>query len=136
MLWDVVATVAVLGVGVVEQDIDPSRSLKAYDDLFDDATVPLPSVSARCASDEEFGRQRLDGVNPFLLRRCSALPDNFPVDQATVAALLPSGQDLATLRDAGRLYLLDLAILDGIAAAPDASCAPRCASSMSMQSRA
>ncbi len=136
MLWDVVATVAVLGVGVVEQDIDPSRSLKAYDDLFDDATVPLPSVSARCASDEEFGRQRLDGVNPFVLRRCSALPDNFPVDQATVAALLPSGQDLATLRDTGRLYLLDLAILDGIVAAPGRFlCAPMCLFHVDAQSR-
>ena len=34
---------------------------------------------ARWATDEEFGRQILNGVNPIVIRRCSALPDNFPV---------------------------------------------------------
>lgn len=136
MLWDMVATVAALGVGVVGQELDATRGLQAYDDLFDDATVPLPSVSARCASDAEFGRQRLDGVNPFLLRRCTTLPNNFPVEQAAVAALLPSGQDLAALGAAGRLYLLDLAILDGIAAAPGRFlCAPMCLFCVDDQSR-
>jgi hypothetical protein len=36
------------------------------------------------------------------------------VTQSTVASLLEDGPDLASLRDSGRLYLLDLAILDGV----------------------
>ena len=127
MLWDMVATVAELGLGGIEEEFDPSRNLRAYDDFFGDDKLALPPVSARYASDEEFGRQRLDGVNPFLLRRCDALPDHFPVKQADVASLLTNGSDLASLRDAGRLYLLDLAVLDGVAAAPGRFlCAPMC----------
>ncbi len=136
MLWDAAATVVTLGIGVVRKELDAARGLKGYDDLFAGATLPLPAVSARFASDEEFGRQRLDGVNPFLLRRCTVIPDNFPVEPQTVAALLPGGQDLAALRDAGRLYLLDLAILDGIAAAPGRFlCAPMCLFYVDGQSR-
>ena len=136
MLWDAAATVVMVGVGIVRKEFDSARGLKGYDDLFDGATLPLPAVSARFASDEEFGRQRLDGANPFLLRRCTVIPDNFPVEPQTVAALLPGGQDLAALRDAGRLYLLDLAILDGIAAAPGRFlCAPMCLFYVDGQSR-
>ncbi len=128
LAWDIAGTVVALGLGAIEKTFDPSRSLRAFDDFFDDnSLLDLPSVSARYASDEEFARQRLDGVNPFLLRRCEAIPANFPVDQAIVAPVLGEGPDLATLRGAGRLYLLDLGVLDGIAAAPGRFlCAPMC----------
>jgi len=127
MLWDMAATVAGLGLGMIEKKFDPSRNLRAYDDFFSDATLPLPAVSSRYATDEEFGRQRLNGVNPFFIRRCLAIPDHFPVEQAAVGSLLTNGQSLTSLRDIGRLYILDLAILDGIASAPGRFlCAPMC----------
>ena len=114
MKWDIYKMMAELGLGAFEQEFDPSRSLDAYEDFFGDLRPPLPSVSARYETDEEFARQRLDGVNPFLLRRCDVIPDNFPVKQETVASLLSSAPDLASLRDAGRLYLLDLSVLDQV----------------------
>jgi hypothetical protein len=127
MHWDIADMLVEVGLGAIELKFDPSRSLNAYKDFFGHVNTPLPSVHARYESDEEFGRQRLDGVNPFLLRRCVAIPDNFPVKQDTVASLLPSGRDLASLRDAGSLYLLDLSILEHVPVVPGRFvCAPIC----------
>ena len=127
MFWDIAEMVVGLGLGAIEEEFDPSRSLTAYEHFFGGLRPPLPSVCARYERDEEFARQRLDGVNPFLLRRCDALPDNFPVKQETVSSLLAGKPDLASLRDAGRLYLLDLSILDQVPVVEGRHvCAPMC----------
>ncbi|MFM2121493.1 MAG: hypothetical protein RL722_2961, partial [Pseudomonadota bacterium] len=63
-----------------------------------------------------FARQRLDGINPYLLRRITAIPQNFPVTEATVAGLLPGGLTLDRLLGQGRLFLLDYEILQGLSA--------------------
>lgn len=118
MEWDVVQIAAELGLGAIIKEFDPSKSLEAYRDFFGPGKATLPSVVQRYASDEEFGRQRLDGINPFLIKRCDVIPDHFPVKQSTVASLLEDGSDLASLRDSGRLYLLDLAILEGVEPVP------------------
>ncbi len=127
MYWDIAEMLVEVGLGAIELKFDPSRSLNAYKDFFGDLNTPLPSVHTRYDSDEEFGRQRLDGVNPFLLRRCDTIPDHFPVKQETVAPLLAGGLDLASLRDAGRLYLLDLSILEQVPVVPGRFlCTPMC----------
>jgi arachidonate 5-lipoxygenase len=91
------------------------RGLAAYDDFY--PLLPEPSVSRRFKDDREFGRQRLNGVNPHTIRRCEAMPPGFAVDDRTVADLL-EGQTLAQAMAARRLYLVDYGILAGIPIVP------------------
>ena len=44
--------------------------------------------ASRWITDEEFGRQILNAVNPIVIRKCSTLPDNFPVTHDMVKSSL------------------------------------------------
>ena len=50
--------------------------------------------ASRWTSDVEFGRQILNGVNCVIIKRCTELPDNFPVKNEMVKNLLSRGLTL------------------------------------------
>ena len=68
--YDVVGTVvnALVGrVAWVRDGVKENNQLKHYDDFY--PLRPKPAVSARWRTDSEFARQRLNGVNPLLIKR-------------------------------------------------------------------
>ncbi|XP_010772269.1 arachidonate 12-lipoxygenase, 12R-type-like, partial [Notothenia coriiceps] len=71
-------------------------------------------VQEHWKEDTFFGYQYLNGINPMLIRRCTALPENFPV---TDDMLFPDGQSrLADEMKNGNIFLLDYKRLDGLKA--------------------
>ena len=53
-----------------------------------------PAVRDCFDSDLEFGRQRLAGLNPLYIRRCDGIPEQFDVDEETVAGLLDRAEQM------------------------------------------
>ncbi|XP_035856499.1 hydroperoxide isomerase ALOXE3-like [Sander lucioperca] len=71
-------------------------------------------VQEHWKEDAFFGYQYLNGTNPMLIRRCSALPDNFPVTDDMV---FPRGQgSLRNEMKKGNIFLCDYKLLDGVKA--------------------
>ncbi|QDZ20234.1 lipoxygenase [Chloropicon primus] len=71
-------------------------------------------------TDEELGRQLMNGVHPLWFRKCTVIPRKFKVDDETLSGLLPPGRTLAQEMEAGHIFILDYEILEGISTAPGA----------------
>ncbi|XP_038128776.1 arachidonate 12-lipoxygenase, 12S-type [Cyprinodon tularosa] len=63
-----------------------------------------------------FGYQCLNGSNPRMIKRCTKLPENFPVTSDMVQSSMPAKTSLDKELRAGNIYLLDYAIMEGIPA--------------------
>ena len=79
--------------------------LRHYDTLY--ALRRPPRVMDNWRSDREFARQRLNGINPFLITCIAELPEHFPVAADHLRGVLPDGVTLAQLLDERRLFLCD-----------------------------
>ena len=56
---------------------------------------PKGEMCRMVQDDLDFGKMFLHGPNPTILRRCTQLPENFPVDDAEVSILLDRGRPLS-----------------------------------------
>uniref|UniRef100_A0A669EFM6 Hydroperoxide isomerase ALOXE3 n=1 Tax=Oreochromis niloticus TaxID=8128 RepID=A0A669EFM6_ORENI len=75
-------------------------------------SVTSDYVQKHWKDDAFFGYQFLNGVNPILIRRCTALPDNFGVTDEMVFS---NGQhNLAEEMKKGNIFLCDYKLLDGV----------------------
>ncbi|XP_060914742.1 hydroperoxide isomerase ALOXE3-like [Labrus mixtus] len=64
--------------------------------------------------DSFFGYQFLNGVNPMMIRRCSAIPEKIPVSEGLI--FLPGQCTLDDELKKGNIYLCDYKLLDGVEA--------------------
>uniref|UniRef100_A0A8C4YGR4 Arachidonate lipoxygenase 3 n=1 Tax=Gopherus evgoodei TaxID=1825980 RepID=A0A8C4YGR4_9SAUR len=64
--------------------------------------------------DSFFGYQYLNGFNPVLIRKCTALPENFPVTQEMVAGSLGESTSLQEELQRGSIYIADYKLLEDI----------------------
>ena len=74
----------------------------------------LPPVAKRWFSDQEFARQRISGINPLLIRRADAIPENFPVTDEILHPVLPQGVTVKALLDQRRLFIQDYHEIAGL----------------------
>lgn len=65
-------------------------------------------------SDEEFGRQALNGALPVLIRRIKFLPPNFPASKHIPTFCLQRGWSLEKEIEEGNIYLQDFEMMEGV----------------------
>lgn len=101
--------------------VDEKDPFKDWRDLY--RTTDLPAVFEKNAdgverwrTDQEFGRQRLNGVNPTLIRLLHEFPAKFPVTEETVKGVLPDGVTLAQMIAQHKIFWTDYEWLDGLPA--------------------
>ncbi|CAL8323043.1 unnamed protein product [Boreogadus saida] len=96
---------------------DLKEKWKSIDDIGSASATESPLsayVKENWKEDSLFGYQFLNGVNPMVIRRCSVLPENFPVTDQMV--YLRGGRSLAEEMQNGHIFLCDYKIMEGLQA--------------------
>uniref|UniRef100_A0A8W8HN90 Allene oxide synthase-lipoxygenase protein n=1 Tax=Magallana gigas TaxID=29159 RepID=A0A8W8HN90_MAGGI len=88
---------------------------KTFDDLTSvySSYFKRPKAVDDWKSDESFGWQRLNSVNPNLIYLCKEIPTKFGVTEDDLASFL-EGLTISEAISKKRLFLIDLEILDGV----------------------
>ncbi|KAG1671751.1 Arachidonate 12-lipoxygenase, 12R-type [Nymphon striatum] len=71
---------------------------------------PEPKCIRSCGTDMWFAKQRLQGINPVLIKICHNIPEKFAVKSEEVEPFLQD-KTLEEAVDADRIFIIDLALL-------------------------
>ena len=91
-------------------------SLAEFRSLFQ--TIPLPAIADTFMDDQSFARFRVAGPNPMLIECIKSIPAKLPLTEAQYQAVMGSHDSIASALTENRLYFLDYAELDYLAAVP------------------
>ena len=91
-------------------------SLAEFRSLFQ--TIPLPAIADTFMDDHCFARFRVAGPNPMLIECIKSIPAKLPLTEAQYQAVMGSHDSIASALTENRLYFLDYAELDYLAAVP------------------
>ncbi len=99
------------GLLTIFADFNNWNNLEEFDEFFKPWTfLQKPDVAKNWQSDIEFGRQRLNGMNPVLIRKCKPedinLAGNFSVTNEIINPVRDQDIDLTSALAANRLYIL------------------------------
>ncbi|XP_071945326.1 polyunsaturated fatty acid 5-lipoxygenase-like [Antedon mediterranea] len=89
------------------------KNLDDLANIYNRNSFPVPAGMHCWRSDIEFGRQRLTGCNPGIIRLCTYIPNNFGVTKKMIQPLM-EGLTLAVAIRKKRMFIVDLKILKGI----------------------
>lgn len=108
-----------LGLSSIFSTFNNWNSIDEFDEFFKPWTfLKKPDVAKDWHEDTEFGRQRLAGINPVLIRKCKqediSPNGKFRVSDELFKPLLGNNFTLASALADNRLYLLDYKIFDSI----------------------
>jgi hypothetical protein len=108
-----------LGLANLFSTFNDWENLQNFDSFFKFWTfLPKPGVANTWNQDTEFGRQRLVGLNPVLIRKCQpedlSTNSKFHVSDELLQSYLGDNFTLAEAFASNRLYLLDYKILHEI----------------------
>ncbi|KAL7877131.1 hypothetical protein SRHO_G00037740 [Serrasalmus rhombeus] len=94
----------------------PTNTWNSMEELYLQWNVPWTHeyIKKHWRTDTFFGYQFLNGSNPMMIKRCSKLPNNFPVTNDMVKSALPKESSLEKEMEKGNIFLCDYARLDGI----------------------
>jgi len=96
-------------------DMIKNEEIKVLDDYYRlYASLPPVAITRDWRTDEEFGRQFMNGTHPNQLRKILQIPAKFRVTEADTRDVLPQGRTLASELAAGHIFMVDYEILEDI----------------------
>ncbi|XP_033121661.1 allene oxide synthase-lipoxygenase protein-like [Anneissia japonica] len=98
---------------IIELTTSGWESIDDLGNVYESNTFPVPLGMYHWRSDVEFGKQRLTGCNPGIIRLCTEIPENFAVTNEMLQPLLEE----MTIDDAiekKRLFIVDLKLMKNI----------------------
>ncbi|MFN6469804.1 MAG: lipoxygenase family protein [Nostoc sp. SerVER01] len=107
------------GLLTIFSDFNNWNNLEELDEFFKPWTFfQKPEVAKNWQSDIEFGRQRLNGMNPVMIRKCKPgdinTDGNFAVNNEIINPVRGKDIDLTSALAENRLYILDYPIFNKI----------------------